>query len=104
VDDADDLFQTLQRIGQPLGAIAALVASRDYDLAKEYAASLSHDDLVEMVVLLSRIQAGGLLQAFEGEGISQEEARKMATDHFRGQAAMWTLPKPDGEEPPEDAR
>lgn len=99
MDDAEDLFQTQQRIGQPLGAIAALVAGRDYSLARQYAAGLRHDDLAELVVYLSRMYAGGLLQSFEGQGMSQEEARKMATEHFRREAAMFTLPRED--DPPE---
>ena len=103
MDDADDLFQTQQKIGQPLSAIAALVSSGDYSLARQHAASLSHDDLVELVVLLARMYAGGMLQAFESRGASQENARKMAMDNFRAQAAMWSLPKPSSGDPPEDA-
>jgi hypothetical protein len=96
--DSDDLNETQRRIGQPLAAIGALVASREYALAKQHAAGLSHEDLVELVVYLARIQAGGMLTAFENQGMSQEQAREQAIRAFQGQAAMWSMfPKPDDE-------
>jgi hypothetical protein len=94
--DPDDLFETQQRIGQPLAAIGALVASGEYALAKQHADGLSHEDLVLLVVFLARMYAGGLLTTFENQGHTQAEAREMATAAFRAQAAMWSgFPEPE---------
>jgi hypothetical protein len=100
VDD-EDLASLLNRLAQPLGAICALAARREYELAKQYARELPHEQLVELAVLLPRLQVGGLLTLFEGQGHSQEEAREMAADAFRRQALMGSLLYPPGGEPPE---
>lgn len=97
---AEDDFETMQKVSGPIGAIGALAVRREYELARQCARDLSHEELAEVAVFLARMYAGGLLTAFENAGLPQEQAREMAAQQFQMQALAPNIMRPPGDGPP----
>jgi hypothetical protein len=89
--DASDFLEIEKKIGQPRDAMAAHLISGEEGLARELAESLTHDELITLVLFLERVYAFGTVEAVRRSGIEDEEAKRRITEQFRMDAAFKSL-------------
>jgi hypothetical protein len=84
---------------QASNAIAAHIVNGDEDLARSLAAALPYEQLVELVLKLSRVNGFGMVESFQRAGLSADDAKRMAVDYFRRFAGFEIL-REEGDEKP----
>lgn len=90
--DANEYWEIKKKIGQPCDAIAAHIVSGDEGLARELAESLTHDELIILVLWLARLYAFASVDSLQRAGdMEAEEARRRTVEHFRRFAALNSL-------------